>query len=168
MTKSFFHKHLDRKMGWSDMKDYSTVTVSLNMKDYQALKKAAYRNEEEWKNRRSVEEAYEEELAHLKKVVRELRQVQSLDESRLKAYQHDARQAVNRTNELRCQLAEMEDRYDKLYNDMETQKKDVNVKREREVVVTYLREVADSIEQLKEDEDLGLYAVTANGECTCD
>jgi len=165
MTKSFFHKHLDRKMGWSDMKDYSTVTVSLNMKDYQALKKAAYRNEEDWKKQRGVEEAYEEELAHLKKLLRDQR---AINESRIKAYQCDARQAVNRANELRTQLAEMEDRYDKLYNDMETQKKDVNVKREREVVVRYLREVADSVEQLKEDEDLGLYAVTANGECTCD
>jgi regulator of replication initiation timing len=154
------------------MKDYSTVTVSLNMRDYQALKKAAYRNEEDWKKRREEEEAYEGEIAALKHKVRmreeiitdlreslvsivdentSLKQRDSVNESRLRAYEYDAKQAGQRADDF-------QERYDNLYNYMKKADRG-DVTRERKVTVKYLREVADSIEKLKEDENLGLFAV---------
>jgi regulator of replication initiation timing len=143
------------------MKDYSTVTVSLNMRDYQALKKAAYRNEEDWKKRRALkhkvrmrEEIITDLRESLVSIVDEntsLKQRDSVNESRLRAYEYDAKQAGQRADDFQA-------RYDNLYDYMKKADRG-DVTREREVTVRYLREVADSIEKLKEDENLGLFAV---------
>ena len=138
----------------SDRPDFSATTVSMNMADYQKLKKAEFAMKKEMERMAEMHWARTLELTEKLDTAERGRGFLG---AQIDGYQQQ--RWADRKN-----YQELKERYD----DLLSTDKSTTITKERKVVSKYLHEFADSVAKLKPDENLVMFGVyPGKKECDC-